>query len=346
MSIDYVFKSRQTTKIKSEKIQLEFSIRNAQSGSYLIQAKLSDQQTLDYKSEIKNITSPQNINFQTNFDCYFCFEKQQNLLITIYKNNNAFLNIKTTLGCIIGSISCTYKKNFSQNESLVIKAKKYGKEEYMLNVKIKLKEKNADPNFFAKNKIYYAITANNNQIDTSSDIKKNGSFESNQIPIHLLQPGYTVSFFYSYNNKLVYKYDRSIQQIENQKKFKTQISLPNNISVLLEDNSEIIINYTLINYIKSGVNIALSVGIDFTGSNGHPKDYLHSHHSLKGPNAYERAITSCGKILGNYDYDQRFPVYGFGAIVNSSNSKEASMCFNLNFSENPEIHTIDNIKKI
>ena len=73
MSIDYEFKSRQTTKIKSEKIQLEFSIRNAQSGSYLIQAKLSDQQTLDYKSEIKNITSPQNINFQTNFDCYFFF---------------------------------------------------------------------------------------------------------------------------------------------------------------------------------------------------------------------------------------------------------------------------------
>ena len=346
MSIDYVFKSRQTTKIKSEKIQLEFSIRNAQSGSYLIQAKLNDQQTLDYKSEVKNIDSTQNINFQTNFDCYFCFEKQQNLLITIYKNNNAFQIINTTLGCIIGSISCTYKKNFSQNESLVIKAKKYAKEEYMLNVKIKLKEKNADPNFFAKNKIYYAITANNNQIDTSSDIKKNGSFESNQIPIHLLQPGYTVSFFYSYNNKLVHKYDRSIQQLENQKKFKTQISLPNNISVLLEDNSEIIINYTLINYIKSGVNIALSIGIDFTGSNGHPKDYLHSHHSLKGPNAYERAITSCGKILGNYDYDQRFPVYGFGAIVNSSNSKEASMCFNLNFSENPEIHTIDNIIKI
>ena len=47
--------------------------------------------------------------------------------------------------------------------------------------------------------------------------------------------------------------------------------------------------------------------------------------------------------MAYYDYDQLFPVYGFGAIVNSSNMKEASMCFNLNFQDNPDIYTINNV---
>jgi hypothetical protein len=44
-----------------------------------------------------------------------------------------------------------------------------------------------------------------------------------------------------------------------------------------------------------------------------------------------------------YDYDQLFPVYGFGAIINSSNSKEASMCFSINLQDNAEIYTINNV---
>ena len=99
-------------------------------------------------------------------------------------------------------------------------------------------------------------------------------------------------------------------------------------------------------FITSGVRIGLSIGIDFTGSNGHPLDEG-TLHSLKGqiPSAYERAIRACGNIVAYYDYDQLFPVFGFGAIINSSHCKEASMCFNLNFQENPDIYTVENIIK-
>ena len=38
-----------------------------------------------------------------------------------------------------------------------------------------------------------------------------------------------------------------------------------------------------------------------------------------------------------------YPVYGFGAILEGSSYSIASMCFNINFQNNPEIHTIDNV---
>jgi hypothetical protein len=126
-----------------------------------------------------------------------------------------------------------------------------------------------------------------------------------------------------------------------------KIPINNNRSIIIFDNSEKSKNYTFIDYINAGIQIALSVGIDFTGSNGHPLDDG-SLHCLTGntPNAYERAITSCGSIVALYAHDQLFPVYGFGAIINDSPNKQANMCFNLNFTNNPEIQTITNVIKV
>ena len=47
--------------------------------------------------------------------------------------------------------------------------------------------------------------------------------------------------------------------------------------------------------------------------------------------------------MANYDYDQLFPVYGFGAVIKGQ--KQASMCFNINFKEDPNIQYVDNIMK-
>ena len=58
-------------------------------------------------------------------------------------------------------------------------------------------------------------------------------------------------------------------------------------------------------------------------------------------NDYEQAISSCGLIMAFYDYDQLFPAYGFGAIIDNTN--QVNNCFNINFQQNPEIHTIDNV---
>ena len=326
-----------------EKIRLEFSILHANKGSYSIQAKLYDQQVFDFFSETKKVDTKQTLVFGNFFNCNFYFQKEQKLFVTLNKNNTPF-KIEITLGCIVGSKDCTFSQNFFNDESLVIKAEKLEKEEDILALKLNLKEINSDPNFFFENEFYYLITSRRIDIYESSESQKDGSFIPVQIPTNLLKPSYTVSIYNLSNNKLVFSFDRSIQQIKNHEKFKIKIQLPNNSYVLFEDNSEIIKNYTFIDYIKSGVKIALSIGIDFTGSNGHPLD-PGSLHSIHGPNDYERAITSCGKIVGNYDYDQLFPVYGFGAIVNSSYSKELSMCFNLNLTSDPNINTMDNVIK-
>ena len=326
-----------------EKIRLEFSILHANKGSYFIQAKLFDQQVFDFFSETKKVDTKQTLVFGNFFNCNFFFEKQQKLYITLNKNNTPF-KINISLGSIIGSKDCTFSQNFLNDESLIIKAEKLENEENLITLKFNLKEINADPNFFVDNELFYLITSKSIDIYESSEVQIDGNFIPVPIPTNLLQPSYTVSFYYLSNNQLVFKYNRSIQQIKHHEKFQSTILLPNNRYLLLEDNSEIIKKYTFIDYIISGVKIALSIGIDFTGSSRNPSD-PDSPHSINGPNDYERAISSCGKIVGNYVYDQLFPVYGFGAIINSSYTREASMCFNLNLTSDPNIKTIDNVIK-
>lgn len=74
-------------------------------------------------------------------------------------------------------------------------------------------------------------------------------------------------------------------------------------------------NPTFVDYISGGCQLNLCVAIDFTGSNGDPRKpgtlhYIHPDGSL---NDYEKAIQAIGRILAKYDYDQKFPVLGFGA---------------------------------
>ena len=241
-----------------EKIRLEFSILNANKGSYSIQAKLYDQQVFDFFSEMKNVHTKQTLVFGNFFNCNFYFQKEQKLFVIINKNNNPF-KIEITLGCIVGSKDCTFFQNFFNDESLVIKAEKLENEEDILVLKFYLKGINSGPNFFVDNEFYYLITSRMIDIYESSESQKNGSFIPVLIPTNLLQPFYTVSFYNLSNNQLVFSFNRSIQQIKNHEKFQSTIQFPNNGYVLFEDSSDIIKNYTFIDYIKSGVKIALSI---------------------------------------------------------------------------------------
>ena len=328
-----------------EKIKLEFSIINSIKANYSINVILFDAQEIKFSSEIKNSHAEQEINFEKFFVCDYYFERQQNIQIIINKNNYP-ISINTTLGCIIGARRSTYVYKFDGNETLIIKGQKMGKNDDFLNVKFNLKDDSPQSNYFEYNKLKFVITCNNKKIYSSEDISKEGEFQTVQIPTCLLEPLYTVSFYNSYN-QLVVSFDKSIKDINPSKdKLQTKIPIYDQYYILLYDESEIIQNFTFLDYIKAGVRLALSIGIDFTGSNGHPLDEG-TLHSIKGnkPNDYERAIKSCGDIVAYYDYDQLIPVYGFGAIVNSSKDKEASMCFNLNFSDNPDIYTINNVLK-
>ena len=102
------------------------------------------------------------------------------------------------------------------------------------------------------------------------------------------------------------------------------------ISLSIYDNSILNENFILFDLLSSGTYLSLSIGIDFTGSNGHPldKDTFHCKISEE-PNDYEKVITSIGNLLSNYSYSKLYPVYGFWVILNSSPYQEVSHYFNI-----------------
>ena len=331
---------------KFEKVKLEFSILHAKRGIYMIQAKLFDKvqkmQVHDYITKRMRNDKKSKIVFDNFFICDFYFQKEQKLSIIITKDKNTF-NIETTIGEIIGS-NCTYSKDYFEDESLCIKAQKIGEEEDLLDVKL-IFSHISDPNYFTNNKMYYFITSGANDIYESAQNNDDGTFWPILIPLNLLEPEYTISF-YNLQNKLRFSFKRTINELKSKKQVKKKFKLVSGDYFILEDKSEITKNFTFIDYIKSGVKIALSIGIDFTGSNGHPRDLDSLHTIYRKPNDYERAITECAKIVGKYDDDQLFPVFGFGAIINGPGSTEANMCFNLNFSRDPNIYGLENIQKV
>lgn len=111
---------------------------------------------------------------------------------------------------------------------------------------------------------------------------------------------------------------------------------------------EITINYQeqsvfkFLDYLNKGMQINFIVGVDFTCSNGNPSDPKSLHYMGNSQGSpYERAISSCGKVVAFYDYDQKFPVYGFGGYPPQSNF--VSHCFNLNFYQDPYVETIEGV---
>lgn len=85
-------------------------------------------------------------------------------------------------------------------------------------------------------------------------------------------------------------------------------------------------------YLRGGLELNLSIAIDFTGSNGMPTHPSSLHYmDLHKPNQYQIAIDAVAKILLEYDSDKRIPAFGFGAKLHYPNmsSNTASHCFPL-----------------
>jgi hypothetical protein len=71
--------------------------------------------------------------------------------------------------------------------------------------------------------------------------------------------------------------------------------------------------YTFLDYVQGGTELACTISIDFTASNGSPNnpDSLHFYSPYGGSvNQYEMAIRAVGDIIEDYDSDKLFPVLG------------------------------------
>jgi len=113
-----------------------------------------------------------------------------------------------------------------------------------------------------------------------------------------------------------------------------------NSGILNLQKCQIVKEHSFLEYISGGCQIGLVVAIDFTGSNGDPRDPSSLHYNNPtGPNQYQSALLSTGEVLCHYDADNNYPTYGFGAIVPPSHIPSHCWPLNGNWS-NPEVHGI------
>uniref|UniRef100_W5MM22 Copine-2 n=1 Tax=Lepisosteus oculatus TaxID=7918 RepID=W5MM22_LEPOC len=99
----------------------------------------------------------------------------------------------------------------------------------------------------------------------------------------------------------------------NPKKQKKKKSYKNSGIIILK-SCKIARDYSFLDYILGGCQLMFTVGIDFTASNGNPRDPSSLHYiNPMGTNEYLAAIWAVGQIIQDYDTDKMFPALGFGA---------------------------------
>ncbi|KAF6077160.1 copine 7 [Phyllostomus discolor] len=74
--------------------------------------------------------------------------------------------------------------------------------------------------------------------------------------------------------------------------------------------------FSFLDYVMGGCQIHFTVAIDFTASNGDPRNScsLHYIHPFQ-PNEYLQALLAVGEVCQDYDSDKRFSALGFGARI-------------------------------
>ena len=302
------------------------------------------------------------ITFQQFFTIPYYFERQQLLEFKVYFNNTDNEVIQTSLGSIMGSRGQTFKKKLSNGEDIFIKGRELKKSSKEMVFDVILQGNNLTGMKFrysivnlgtdqkpANIKIYDSEVKG---ITKNSYEKNRLSFGTCKIPIMYLNPGgdntdssISIEIFDILHKRGMGNYQGTYSILKNTNHF--EIVLTNNIRAYF--NCKVENHPTFISYLRSGINIGLTIGIDFTGSNGHYKDPPSLHYLGEGLNNYESAIRSCGDIVSAYDKEQSFPVFAFGfnfidPHLNNFDGRYTDFNYPINCNtDNPSIKYIDGV---
>ena len=323
-------------------VKLEFTLEGCQNRhEYQILVIMSDSND-SFSTEA--INANQSIaTFNTCYICDYFFERQQFLNIQLLKNRVECGKIKVAMGIIVGSPKSTYRTQIGyKNENIVITAQSINDTDSYIDFDFVVRNMNNINFDNINNKISYKISNRGKIVYQSESISPYGKFEPIRVPVAILEPNFTISFLNSNQETLSFKDETIASFTEPRQNDLIYLGLyVNNNKINIFNNSKIFRHYSFIDYIKNGVTIKLTIGIDFTSSNLRPEDPNSLHYLGGGMNDYELAIRACGSIVAYYDYNQLFPVYGFGAVIKGDN--KPNMCFHINFKNNPDIYTIDNV---
>ena len=220
------------------------------------------------------------------------------------------------LGNIVGSPNSCYRNAISESTNIEITAQGISNTNSFVEFEFKVV---SNINFTdKKNLISYLITSNSRKIYSSESIPKNRTFDKIRIPTHLIQNGFTVSFLDSLQETLDFKNETIESFTKPNNNLYVRLGIDQK-PVDIYNKSRFIKKINFLDYIKNGVTIKLTIGIDYTSSNKPPNDTLSLHFLGGNMNDYEQAIKACGMVVAYYDYNQMFPVYGFGAILKGQN---------------------------
>ena len=129
---------------------------------------------------------------------------------------------------------------------------------------------------------------------------------------------------------------RLLEALDKKRKFSGNIHI---------DDVRVVKKFGISDYIQLGLNLNLTVGVDFTGSNGIAKSSSSLHYMGSGAhnfNQYQRAIVEVGTIILDYDKDKLVPAYGFGAKLPGTNN--TNFCFPLNMNAgNPFVESYQGV---
>ena len=101
--------------------------------------------------------------------------------------------------------------------------------------------------------------------------------------------------------------------------------------------------HSFLEYVFGGCEIDLSIAVDFTLSNGDPRQPSSLHFLDPNRNQYLQAIKSVGNILQFYNSSKLINLYGFGGSIPPYTNR-ASHCFALNGDIfNPRVNGIEEV---
>ena len=309
-------------------------------------------------TETKQANESNNIIFEKFFTMPYFFERQQLIDLKVTIGSKTEL-IQTSLGSIMGRRKQTLIKKLQDGTDFEVKGMEIKKSNKIVGFDI-----NISGNMVGMN-ISYSITNLGTELDPTatklydSELKSskksanNISFIRCNIPIMFLNTGknssnnISIDFKDAKHKSNLGNYNGQINSLISSKT--SQVRLAHNLNATI--NCSVMSTPSFISYLRSGMNINLTIGIDFTGSNGTYTDYRSYHYLNNGMNDYEKAIRSCGDILAYYDDDQLFPVFGFGFLFknpelnnNLGRGKYDKFNYPINRNESdPNIHLIDNV---
>ena len=351
-----------STAAMEQRVSLVCSIKNA--GTSQIKIELityldteRNNSTSQGFTETKRAEGGNEIKFDKFFTMPYFFERQQLLDFKVF-NGSQFETIQTSLGSIMGRRKQTFTKKLQDGSDFEVKGMEIKKSNKTVTFDV-----NLSGNFAGMN-ISYSITNLGSETNPSatklydSEIKK-AKEEKNRvltfykccIPIMFLNTSgktdntVSIEFKDRKHNASLGNYNGPVKQLISSKR--STVNCSHNIIATI--NCNVLLNPSFISYLKSGMNINLTIGIDFTGSNGNYTDSDSLHYLNNGMNDYEKAIRSCGDILAYYDDDQLFPCFGFGFSFkdksqNYFTSKYNAFNYPINGNkEDPNIHLIDNV---